>query len=92
MNRVEYMTRLAAMLQDIPVEERQEAMKYYNDYFDEAGEENEEKVAAELDSPEKVAGQSKRKFTGEIILGKRKPLCIRLKKKRKIRTIGGRFS
>lgn len=42
MNRVEYMTRLAAMLQDIPVEERQEAMKYYNDYFDEAGEENEE--------------------------------------------------
>ena len=48
MNRVEYMTRLASMLQDIPVEERQEAMKYYNDYFDEAGEENEEKVAAEL--------------------------------------------
>ena len=35
MNRVEYMTRLASMLQDIPVEERQEAMKYYNDYFDE---------------------------------------------------------
>ena len=85
MNRVEYMTRLASMLQDIPVEERQEAMKYYNDYFDEAGEENEEKVAAELDSPEK-------KFTGEIILGKRKHLCIRQKKKRKIRTIGGRFS
>ena len=33
MNRVEYMTRLASMLQDIPVEERQEAMKYYNDYL-----------------------------------------------------------
>ena len=33
MNRVEYMTRLASMLQDIPVEERQEAMKYYNDLF-----------------------------------------------------------
>ena len=48
MNRVEYMTRLASMLQDIPVEERQEAMKYYNDYFDEAGEENEEKVAAAI--------------------------------------------
>ena len=30
MNRVEYMTRLASMLQGIPVEERQEAMKYYN--------------------------------------------------------------
>ena len=48
MNRVEYMTRLAAMLQDIPVEERQEAMKYYNDYFDEAGEENEEKSCSRI--------------------------------------------
>ena len=64
MNRVEYMTRLASMLQDIPVEERQEAMKYYNDYFDEAGEENEEKVAAELDSPEKVAAAIKAEIYG----------------------------
>lgn len=64
MNRVEYMTRLAALLQDVPVEERQEAMKYYNDYFDEAGEENEEKVSAELDSPEKVAAAIKAEIYG----------------------------
>ena len=61
MNRVEYMTRLASMLQDIPVEERQEAMKYYNDYFDEAGEENEEKVAAELDSGGNQSGNLREK-------------------------------
>ena len=85
MNRVEYMTRLASMLQDIPVEERQEAMKYYNDYFDEAGEENEEKVAAELDSPEKVAAAIKAEIYGRNNTGEtRKHLCIRQKRKRKI--------
>ena len=40
MNRVEFMTELASLLQDVPVEERREAMRYYNDYFDEAGKEN----------------------------------------------------
>ena len=38
MNRIEYMTKLASLLQDIPEVERKDAMKYYNDYFDEAGE------------------------------------------------------
>lgn len=59
MNRIEYMRRLAALLQDVPVEERVEAMQYYNDYFDDAGEENEDKVIAELGSPEKVAAEMK---------------------------------
>lgn len=39
-------------------------MRYYNGYFDEAGEENEEKVAAELDSPEKVAAAIKADLYG----------------------------
>lgn len=65
MNRIEYMTRLASLLQDIPAEERQEAMKYYNDYFDEAGEENEEAVASELDSPETVAAAIKAGLHGD---------------------------
>ena len=34
MNRVEFMTELASLLQDVPVEERREAMRYYNDYFE----------------------------------------------------------
>lgn len=59
MNRIEFMTRLAALLQDIPVIERQEAMKYYNDYFDDAGVENEQSVIEELESPEKLAATIK---------------------------------
>ena len=60
MNRIEYMTKLASLLQDIPEVERRDAMKYYNDYFDEAGEENEEQVIREFGAPEEVyqsAGQ-----------------------------------
>lgn len=59
MTREEFMTELASMLQDISVEERVEAMQYYNDYFDDAGEEQEEKVAAKLGSPAKVAAEVK---------------------------------
>ena len=55
MNRLEYMSELASLLQDVPEEERRDAMKYYNDYFDEAGKENEEEVIKELGSPAKVA-------------------------------------
>lgn len=59
MNRIEFMTELAALLQDVPVVERQDAMKYYNDYFDDAGEENEQQVIEELESPAKVAATIK---------------------------------
>lgn len=59
MNRIEFMTELAALLQDVPVVERQEAMKYYNDYFDDAGEENEQQVIEELENPSKVAATIK---------------------------------
>ena len=44
MSRTEYMRELDALLQGISKEEREEAMQYYNDYFDDAGSENEEKV------------------------------------------------
>ena len=50
MNRVEFMTELASLLQDVPVEERREAMRYYNDYFDEAGKENEAQAISDLGS------------------------------------------
>lgn len=59
MNRIEFMTELAALLQDVPEEERRDAMKYYNDYFDEAGEDNESKVIEELESPSRVAATIK---------------------------------
>lgn len=59
MNRIEFMTELAALLQDVPQEERKEAMKYYNDYFDDAGADNEQQVIQELGSPQKVAATIK---------------------------------
>lgn len=59
MNRIEFMTELAALLQDVPAEERRDAMKYYNDYFDDAGEENEQQVIAELGDPAKIAATIK---------------------------------
>ena len=55
MNRVEFMESLSRLLQDIPEEDRIDALKYYNDYFDDAGSENEQNVIEELESPEKVA-------------------------------------
>lgn len=53
MNRVEFMESLSRLLQDIPEEDRIDALKYYNDYFDDAGSENEQNVIEELESPEK---------------------------------------
>lgn len=59
MSRAEFMRQLEKLLQDIPEQERLDAMAYYNDYFDEAGEENEEQVLRELGSPEQVAANIK---------------------------------
>ena len=55
MNRKEFMIRLEQLLTDISEEERADALQYYEDYFDDAGAENEESVIQELESPEKVA-------------------------------------
>lgn len=59
MNRKEFMGRLEELLMDIPTEERVEAMAFYHSYFEDAGEENEERVIQELESPEKVAASIK---------------------------------
>ena len=55
MNRQEFMRKLEYLLKDIPENEKADALAYYNDYFDEAGVENEEQVIQELGSPEAVA-------------------------------------
>lgn len=55
MSRAEFMEKLKKLLADIPEAEREEALTYYEDYFDDAGEEKEEEVIASLGSPEKVA-------------------------------------
>lgn len=55
MNRAEFMEKLKNLLSDIPAGEREEALNYYEDYFDDAGVENEAQVIQALGSPEKVA-------------------------------------
>ncbi len=55
MNRAEFMRRLAELLGDVASTEREEAIQYYNDYFDDAGTENESGVIASLGTPEELA-------------------------------------
>lgn len=59
MNREQFIAQLARLLQDLPPAERQEAIRYYQEYFDDAGEENEDAVIQELGSPGKVAQASR---------------------------------
>lgn len=55
MSREEFMKQLENLLNDISEEEKREALEYYRGYFEDAGEENEERILKELESPEKVA-------------------------------------
>lgn len=55
MDRKKFIDELAFLLQDVDDLEREEAMQYYQDYFDEAGVENEQQVIRDLGSPERVA-------------------------------------
>lgn len=55
MSRFDFMRKLEGLLSDIPIEERNEALKYYNDYFDDAGVDKENNIISELGSPERIA-------------------------------------
>ena len=55
MNRTEYMRQLESLLQNISATEREEALQYYNEYFNDAGPENEQNVIEALGNPVKVA-------------------------------------
>ncbi len=55
MIKLEFMNELESLLLDIPLEEREEALRYYNGYFEDAGEDHEQEIIAELGSPKQVA-------------------------------------
>ncbi|MGB4659092.1 MAG: DUF1700 domain-containing protein [Mobilitalea sp.] len=55
MTKQEFMNELESLLLDIPLEEREEAIQYYNGYFEDAGEDREDEIVIELGSPAKVA-------------------------------------
>lgn len=55
MTKIAFLQELEQCLQGISEEERNEAISYYENYFDDAGVENEEAVLSELGSPREVA-------------------------------------
>lgn len=57
MNRNEFLARLSELIAALPTDERENAIRYYEEYFDDAGPENEARVIAELGSPEDCAQQ-----------------------------------
>lgn len=64
MNRADFMNQLESLLTSIAPAEREEAIQYYNDYFDDAGEENEQEVIEALGNPARVAENIKRDLLG----------------------------
>lgn len=66
MNRTEFMSELEYLLQDIPEEEKAEALAYYRDYLEDAGDENEEQVIREFGSPERVAAIIRSDLSGSL--------------------------
>lgn len=59
MDKREFLNRLQMQLADLTNDERKEALEYYEEYFADAGEENEADVLISLGSPEQVAEQIK---------------------------------
>ncbi|MBO4290392.1 MAG: DUF1700 domain-containing protein [Lachnospiraceae bacterium] len=67
MNKVGFMSRLEGLLADIPAAEREEALQYYDDYFEDAGAESEEAVIRTLGSPQSIAENIKAELKGEAV-------------------------
>ncbi len=62
MNRAEFMKKLRSELHKLPEDERNAALEFYEEYFDEAGVENEQQVIESLGNPKKVAAQIKSEY------------------------------
>ncbi len=66
MKKETFLKELEYLLQDIPDEDKEEALSYYRDYLEEAGSENEDKVMEEFGSPERVAAIIRADITGNL--------------------------
>lgn len=66
MKKEEFFDKLEYLLQDIPDEEREDALNYYRDYLMEAGSENEEQAIREFGSPERVAAMIRADLSGNL--------------------------
>jgi len=63
------MKELEYLLQDIPDEEKAEALDYYRGYLEDAGDENEERVLREFGSPERIAAIIRSDLSGSLESG-----------------------
>lgn len=64
MNAYEYLQALREVLSVLPEDEIASAIRYYEDYFLDAGDENADKVIEELGPPEQVAQAILNEYTG----------------------------
>lgn len=65
MNKQLFLTELERLLSELPSSEREEALEYYRNYFEDAGVEEEEKVIAALGNPTLVAKLISENFRGD---------------------------
>ena len=65
MKKEEYLNELSHALKNITDEEREDILQYFHEYFDDAGEENEEQIIAELGPPKKLAARLRAESTYE---------------------------
>lgn len=69
MNKNLFLEELRRLLSDLPTEEREQAITYYEDYFEDAGVENEQAILEELGSPQELANQIKATTQDDIEYG-----------------------
>ena len=65
MNRNEFMERLEYLLSDIPQEEKADAIAYYRDYLEEAGDDA-GKAIQDFGSPERIAAMIRSELAGNL--------------------------
>lgn len=75
MTRAEYLSELESNLVSLPKEERDMAVSFYSEYFDEAGEENEQAVIEDLGKPYALA----RSIIGETSAYSRSEVYLKYK-------------
>lgn len=65
MNREQYLSELKNNILSLTIDEQNEALQYYSDYFEEA--DNDEKVISELGTPEELAKTIIEKFANALV-------------------------
>lgn len=69
MNRKDFIQKLRRELAKLPAEEREAAIEYYEEYFDEVGPEGEQELLQQLGSPKRVAAQIKSDYAARLLDG-----------------------